>query len=207
MKRLSLKEVQQRYNTKLELAKEKFKSEKNLTVARGFKDSPEFKKISTSKKNAVKRKIKQINTGVSTALFNNYNQTNQKPTTSNRAKLAKQSGITSPVFWIADHEIFYLVLSYGGKVKLVQSEKEKLENQGKEVTVTVFYPNGSSVTTTNEAVFLHNIETLYTQLVELEDKTSKYPLVDILSFGITPQKSAITVRPVNESDWLTKAKK
>jgi len=206
-KTLSVRKLQQKYNLKIDSARESYKKEKGLSIARGFKQTNEYKKLQKAKDSAIKRKVKQINKGVSSTLFDAYDKSNQKPTKEVREKVAKQQGVTSPTDWIADHEIFYSVLSYGGKVKLIQTAKEKMENQGKEVTVTVFYPNGSSVTSSNEAQFLLNIERLYIALMGEEDKTGKYPLIDILSFGITPQKSAIAVRPVQESDWLEKAKK
>lgn len=209
-RKLTLRQIEQKYNLLLDKAKEDYKSSRGLKNARGFNKSDEFKKIAASKNRATKRKLKQIGSSVSSDLFSTYDKSNQKPDSDKRSEATKQAGLKkSPVFWLSDHEIFYLALSYGvgGKVKTLQAEKEQLERQGKEVTVVTFFPDGSSVSTSNEAQFLLNIEKLYTELIELQEKTDKYPTVDILSFGITPQKTVISVRPTMESDWLPAGKK
>ena len=209
-RKLTLREVEQKYNLLFNKAKEDYKSSRNLKNSRGFKESPEFKNIQKRKSRAVKRKLKQIGSTVSSDLFTSYDKSNQKPSTEKRNAATKQAGLKkSPVQWIADHEIFYLVLSYGagGKIKIIQSVKTQLEKQGKTVTVVVFFPDGSSISTSDEAQFLLNIEKLYVELIELQEKTDKYPTVDILSFGVDTKRTVISVRPTMESDWLPMVKK
>ena len=207
-KTLSVRKVQQKYNLKLNNAKESYKKEKGLTTARGFKKTDEYKKLQKAKDNAIKRKVKQINKGVSSALFDVSDKNNQKPTKEQREKVAKQQGVTSPTDWIAYHEIFYLVLSYGGTyLRLVETARQKMIDQGKKVVSTVFFVDKSSISTENDAVFLNAIEKLFNELAAEEERTGKYPLVDIISFGINPQISGISVRPVDERDWLEKTKK
>lgn len=252
-KTLSVRKVQQKYNNLLKQTKESGKSSR----------SPEIEKIQKAKKKAVDQKVKEINETLSAELFDIYDNSNQKPTKEVREKAAKAQGVTSPTDWIADHEIFYTVLSYGGeKMRLVETARQKMKNQGKKVYSTVFFTDKTSITTSDEklsirkiqqeyntlineakeaykkekglkvargfkqtdkykelqnkkenaikkgsqedAVFLQAIEKLFNELSDEEERTGKYPLVDIISFGISPQISAISVRPVDERDWLEK---
>ena len=201
---LSVRKVQQKYNILEKEARELYKKNNNLKIARGFKDTDEYKKIEKSKKRAINRKVKSISKQVVLIQTKQSDLSGVKPDLSKRKNIAVQAQTIPVVNWIAWHEIFYTVLSYGGKIKLLQSEKERLEKIGKEVTVIIYFVDGSQVATTVDATFLLNIERLYIELMDLESQTDTYPLVDIGVFDVTPQKTVAVVRPTPKSFWIEK---
>lgn len=269
-RKLTLREVEQKYNLLFNKAKEDYKSSRNLKNSRGFKESPEYLELLRKKEDELRR----IGADVSGDILLESEKNNRKLTPDERIEIQGKSGISN-INWIADHEIFYIVLSYGSdQIKSIQTTYNQLINKGKNVAVTVFYMDGTERVTMSpdlpsisgivrdfklkieklkkaykkkrglkiargfkssksflkayrefevrlsdaqnkikstrqaqEAEFLQNIEKLYLELVEEESNTDLYPLVDIISFSINNELSAISVRPVKKEDWLPKIKK
>lgn len=109
----NLRDIKKRYKTQLDQAKENYKQEKGLKIARGFNSSPAAKKIARNERQAIYRrdrkiKLDRVKTVVTQPKIKNDNS---------RRKVKVQSfedGFTNTKVW-EEGAPFYNVLSYGSK--------------------------------------------------------------------------------------------
>lgn len=204
-KKLTLNQLRQKYNILEEKARENYLNETGLKIARGFKDTDEYKDIQRRKNWAVRRKKRIESKAKAVEIFKS--EPDGAPMESDElTEVQKEAGVKG-LTWIAENELFYNALSYGGKnLKVIQDTYNDLTGQGKEVTVVVFsYPSDVPVSTTTETSFLLEIEKLYASLMDAEEKEEKYPTVDIINYSFQGH-SVISVRARQETDWIEKIK-
>lgn len=118
-----LNKLRSKYNTQLKEAKNEFKQKRGLKIARGFKDSPEYKRITKNKKRALKR----------------YDL--KSPNKNKKLAQSYDSGRFSDITEVVSAVSYHVALSYGSRLDRAAMNAFKLAKLGDKETEVLFIDN------------------------------------------------------------------
>lgn len=177
----SLNQTRQRYNEKIEKARIEYLDSSGKKIARGFKETEEYKKLLKSKKRAEQRIVKELTKSAVLRIDKERESKGAAIELIDKSKIA-QDGIKN-VFFPANNIIFHRGLSYGGsEVRQVEQLYLDAEGQGKKVVVTMKFPSGKSYNAYSLTSFHILVQRLYNDLLELQSEQDSYPGIDITTY-------------------------
>lgn len=177
----SLNQTRQRYNEKIEKARIEYLDSSGKKIARGFKESEEYKKLLKSKRRAEQRIVKALTRDISSKIDKQRDAKGAAIELIDKSEIAQDR--IKNVFFPANNIIFHRALSYGGsEVRQVEQLYLDAEGQGKRVIVTMKFPNGKSYNAYSLTSFHILVQRLYNDLLELQSEQDSYPGIDITTY-------------------------
>lgn len=153
MARTKLSIIQKRKNDQLKKAKEIFKKENGLKIARGFKDSKEYKRINRNFRKSLSRYTK---------------------------KRVGDDSVFHSIKVIESGAVFYAVLSYGSRAHKIAMDQFNLVKSVKKNFKAIldfdFFGLGYS-THLEQFSFDKKMQWLYKRLITIQENEGKYPIV------------------------------
>lgn len=165
-KKTTVRNISKRYVPKFERAKEDFKNRTGKLIARGFKDSPEYKRIERNERRAISRHERKVFTAAADEI-DNLDRVDELPA-------IEETDSVKNIEAIDQESSFYNVLSYGGKTDKLAAQMFDLNKQNNDFSAILdFRKDGLGMSVHKDrASFDFKMKWIYSRLLN-KQKTQK----------------------------------